>query len=182
MSKSKKVVRYKKPFNLNIGVVIFVIIFIYVIFNVYTYVTAIHISPYEVEQGTMAENNIHRGLVLRDETVRYSDYSGALNYYVREASKVKNGNLICSVDENGDVSERIAEAARDTSSIDAESLGEIEADIFEFRTLYSSLDFSSVYLFKDNVDSALNEALSLSALNSIRRGGRGKQQFSQGLF
>ncbi len=167
MSKSKKVVRYKKPFNLNIGVVIFVIIFIYVIFNVYTYVTAIHISPYEVEQGTMAENNIHRGLGLRDETVRYSDYSGALNYYVREASKVKNGNLICSVDENGDVSERIAEAARDTSSIDAESLGEIEADIFEFRTLYSSLDFSSVYLFKDNVDSALNEALSLSALNSI---------------
>ena len=55
MSKNKKVVRYRKPFNVNIGMIIFIIIFIYLIFNIFSYMTTEHISTYEVEQGTMAE-------------------------------------------------------------------------------------------------------------------------------
>ena len=41
--------------------IIFIIIFIYLIFNIFSYMTTEHISTYEVEQGTMAENNIDRG-------------------------------------------------------------------------------------------------------------------------
>lgn len=167
MSKNKKVVKYKKPFNINIGVVIFVIIFIYLIFNVYSYVTTVHISAYEVGQGTMAENNVYRGLVLREEKVYYSDYAGSLNHYVREASKVKSGTLVYSVDENGEIAQMIAQAAQDVTSIDPEDLADIEETIFQFQTTYDPLDFLNVYTFKENVDSALNEALSLSALNSI---------------
>ncbi len=167
MGKNKKVVKYKKPFNINIGIVIFVIIFIYLIFNVYTYVTTVHISAYEVGQGTMAENNVYRGLVLRDEKVYYSDYAGSLNHYVREASKVKSGTLVYSVDENGEIAQMIAQAAQDVTAIDPEDLNDIEETIFQFQMTYDPLDFLNVYSFKENVDSALNEALSLSALNSI---------------
>ena len=88
LAKNKKVVKYKRPFSLNIGIVIFLIIFIYLVYNAYSYFTATHVSPYEVVQGTIAENNIYRGLALREEQVYRSDYSGALNYYVREASRV----------------------------------------------------------------------------------------------
>ena len=35
MSKNKKVVRYRKPFNVNIGMIIFIIIFIYLILSDY---------------------------------------------------------------------------------------------------------------------------------------------------
>lgn len=52
LSKNKKVVRYRKPFNVNIGMIIFIIIFIYLIFNIFSYMTTEHISTYEVEQGT----------------------------------------------------------------------------------------------------------------------------------
>ena len=76
MSKNKKVVRYRKPFNVNIGMIIFIIIFIYLIFNIFSYMTTEHISTYEVEQGTMAENNIYRGLILRQEQVYTSDTAG----------------------------------------------------------------------------------------------------------
>lgn len=51
MSKNKKVVRYRKPFNVNIGMIIFIIIFIYLIFNIFSYMTTEHISTYEVEQA-----------------------------------------------------------------------------------------------------------------------------------
>ena len=167
MNNSKKVVKYKKPFNINIGVIIFVIIFIYLVFNVFSYMTTTHISIYEVEQGTMAENNVYRGLILRSEQVVNSPYTGSMNYYVKEASRIGYGNLICSIDENGDVSQKINDANKDSSNLDTESLYAIEESISEFKGSYDAAQFYQVYSFKDDVDSALNEALSLNALNQI---------------
>ena len=122
MNEHKKVVKYRKPFNINIGVIIFIIIFIYLVFNVFTYITTTHTSVYEVEQGTMAENNVYRGLILRDETIVTSQYAGSLNYYVRESSRVGYGDLICSVDESGSVSQKINDVSADASNLDAEGL------------------------------------------------------------
>lgn len=167
MSKNKKVVRYRKPFNINIGIIIFIIIFIYLMFNVFAYMTTTHVSVYEVEQGTMAENNIYKGLILREEQVYYSDYTGSLNYYVKEASKISYNNLICSVDENGDVARKISEASQDASALDSSDLAEIEENISDFQSSYDGLNYYNVYSFKENLDSSLNEALSLKALNSI---------------
>ena len=122
--------------NFNIGVIIFVIIFIYLVFNVFSYLTETHISVYEVEQGTIAVNNVYNGLILRDEKIINSDYSGAVNYYVKEGSKVAYGDLVCSVDENGDVSNMINEASQDGSTIDSENLAEIEKTINDFLYAY----------------------------------------------
>lgn len=167
MSKNKKVVRYRKPFNVNIGMIIFIIIFIYLIFNIFSYMTTEHISTYEVEQGTMAENNIYRGLILRQEQVYSSDTAGALNVYVKEASRVGYGNLICSVDEGGSVSKKIEEAAGNASNLSAHDLSELEDSISEFQTSYSAQNFYNVSTFKEDLDSALNESLSLAALDGI---------------
>lgn len=167
MSGHKKIVKYRKPFNINIGVIIFIIIFIYLIFNVFSYMTTTHISVYEVEQGTMAENNVYRGLILRDETIVTSPYTGSLNYYVRESSRVGYGDLICSVDESGSVSQKINDASTDASNLDAESLLEIENDISDYENSYQSQTFYNIYTFKENIDSALNEALSLEALDGL---------------
>lgn len=167
MSKNKKVVKYRRPFNINIGVIIFIVIFIYLIYNVYSYMTTTHISVYEVEQGTMAENNVYRGLILRKEQVYTSDYTGALNFYVKEASRVKYNSLVYSVDESGDVSKMINDASHDVSTLSSGDLAEIEESISDFQLSYDAQSFYHVYSFKDNIDSALNEALSLSALNDI---------------
>lgn len=167
MSQSKKIVKYRKPFNINIGIIIFLIIFIYLVFNVFSYMTTTHISIYEVGPGTMAENNVYRGLVLRDEQVMNASVSGALNYYVKEASRIGYGDLIYSVDENGDVSQRINEANKDSTNLDDETLAAIEESISDFQTSYQAQSFYNVYTFKEDVDSTLNEALSLNALNDI---------------
>ena len=36
--KNKKIVHYRKPLNLNVGMIIFAIIFFYLSFRVYTYI------------------------------------------------------------------------------------------------------------------------------------------------
>ena len=167
MKKNKNVVKYRKPLNINIGVVVFIIIFIYLMFNAFTYLTEVHISPYEVEQGTIAVNNVYNGLALRSEKICTSDYSGSVNYYVKEGSKIAYGDLLYSVDESGDVASMINAANEDGTKIDADNLAEIEDTIEDFQYAYRSGDFYQVYSFKDNVNASLNEALSMNALNSI---------------
>ena len=46
--KNKKVVRYRRPLNINVGMIIFFIIFIYLVFSVYTYLKREKIQFYEV--------------------------------------------------------------------------------------------------------------------------------------
>lgn len=167
MKKETNVIKYRKPFNIHIGVVVFAIIFIYVIFNLFMYFTRTHISPYEVGYGTMAANNIYTGLVIRDETIYTSEYRGAVNYYVKEYAKIGFNDLIYSVDENGSVANKLNEAKQDVAAVSNAATEDIADLLYDFQLSYDSIDFYEVYALKDEVNSLLNEALSLDALEQI---------------
>ena len=76
MAKSEKVVKYRQPRNFNIGIVIFTIIIIYVIFNVLSSFSSSSIAEYDGQQGTIATNNVYKGFVLREEQVCYASDEG----------------------------------------------------------------------------------------------------------
>ena len=65
--KNKKVVRYKRPLNINVGMIIFAIIFLYLVFSVYTYLKREKIQFYEVVDGGIVSNRMYTGLILREE-------------------------------------------------------------------------------------------------------------------
>ena len=137
MSKNKKIVNYKKPFSLNIGVVIFVIIFIYILFNIFSYFTKTRISVYEVEQGTIAENNTYNGLALRSENVVYADTAGYVNYYLKDARKASYNTLVYSIDESGDIANQIKEASLGQSELSKSNLNENKRyNIDDLKKLY----------------------------------------------
>ena len=51
--KNKKIVKFHRVSQINIGVIIFLIIFIYLLYNVYVYFTTERVAVYEVSQGTI---------------------------------------------------------------------------------------------------------------------------------
>lgn len=75
-------------------------------------------------------------------------YAGSLNYYVRESSRVGYGDLICSVDESGSVSQKINDVSADASNLDAEGLLEIENDISDYENSYQAQTFYNIYSLK----------------------------------
>ena len=83
-----KIKKYRKPLNLNIGMIIFSVIFIYVVVYVIMYFQTSHIVRYEVKEGSLAVESIYRGIVLRDETVVYAQTAGYVNYYALEGERV----------------------------------------------------------------------------------------------
>ena len=56
--------RYKTKRELNIGTLIFALVFIYLIVAVVAYATEKRITVYEVREGSILKNNSYTGLVL----------------------------------------------------------------------------------------------------------------------
>ncbi len=167
MAKNKKVVRYRKPFHLNIGLIVFGIIFIYMMFYIYSYFTSTHTSVYEVVQGTIAINNSYTGLAIRKEEVFFSDREGSINYYIKDASKVGVGDLIYSVDTDGSIASQVNQANQDASQLGEEDLAEILNKISEFSKSYQNNNFYELYTFKSDLNAQVSESLSMGALDSI---------------
>lgn len=165
----EKIVKYPRGTHINLGIVIFVVILFYVLYHLFAYLTAKRIAVYEVEYGTIAENNTYQGLLLRDEDVFTADFSGEVNYYLKDASKAGVQTLVYSLDESGGIAELIEETARENAELDEESRYAVADTIADFQNSYDSNAFFRVYDFKETVESEIMEAINLSALETVRQ-------------
>lgn len=167
MTDNKKIVKYRKPFHMNIGIAVFAIILIYICFYIFTYLTKQHVGVYEVKQGTIAENNTYTGLFLREESVYRSEYTGKLNLYVADNTKAGWNNLIYSVDETGDVSSRLYSAAEEEQDMDSGYFKNLKSEVAQFNQNYESDAFYTVYDFKESISSKVMEAVNQNALDRV---------------
>lgn len=166
-NRNSKIVKYRKPFQFNIGVVFFVIIFLYLLYNIFTYFTTTHISVYEVKQGTIAQNTTFQGLILRDETVYYAADSGYINYYYKDGSKASVGSYVYSVDETGNFYEQMTAANDGQLIFSDESYEQLDDVSNQYIVGYSDANFQQVYQYKYDMEAALVEALNTNAKNEI---------------
>ena len=166
MAEKNKIIRYKKPINFNIGVVIFFIIIIYVLFNIFSYFTKTHIAEYQVQQGTIASNYIYQGIIIRDETVEYAERDGFINYYIKNGSKVSVTDIIYSIDTEGNISKEISS---ETANIvlSTETLTTVSSEINNFKKDYNSNQFSNAYTFFQNLNSEVAQSVNLNALSQL---------------
>ena len=81
MNKNHKIVKYPGGNGFHFSLVIFILIIIYLLVNIFLYVTGPNVSVYEVKQGTIAANNIYKGLIIRSEEIVYADQTGYVDYY-----------------------------------------------------------------------------------------------------
>ena len=163
----KDIVQYKNSGNFNIGVVVFFIIIIYVLFNIFSYFTKSHIAEYQVQQGTIASNNIYQGIIVRDETIEYALQDGYINYYIKNASKVSTRDVIYSIDKDGSISKEINKAGNEADAISKESLNAISLELDTFVKDYNSNQFSETYTFFNNLNTEIAQSINTNALSDL---------------
>jgi hypothetical protein len=167
LAREKNIVKYKKPLNVNIGLIIFFVIIVYIAFNIFQYATSESIAAYEVTQGSIAANNTYRGLIIRNESIAYADRSGYVNYYMKSGSRVSVNDVIYSIDTKGDISEEIRQASSGDNTLSMDSIKEISSDIDTFTGSYQSSNFASVTNFKENISSTLLQMVNNTALDEL---------------
>ena len=147
--KNSNITVFRKRTNINIGIVLFGAIFIYLIAAVLMYLTGTHISAYEVREGSILKDNAYTGLILREEEVITAEADGYVNYFAPEGSKVGAKTDVYSLSSKELKFE-------DTSSKDSEALtvdeeSSLQMKIQEFAGDFQSEQFGSVYTLKENI-------------------------------
>lgn len=165
--KSKKVIRYRRPLNINVGMIIFFIIFIYLVFSVYTYLKREKIQFYEVVDGGIVNNRIYNGLILREEQVRTADRSGYINYYLREGKRASVGSRIYSLDETGNLEALLKENAEEGTSLSDDSLSDLKKQLTSFVLSFQNQDFGTIYDARISLDASVMEYSSFSTLDQL---------------
>ena len=171
---SAKIKQFKKPLNINLGMIFFGVIFIYLLVCIFLYFTTKHVAGYQVKTGSLFVNNVYTGMAIRDESLITSDYAGYLNYYVREGSRIGAHKMVCTVDEGGRLKDIMNEQSMGENSLSEESLKEIRDDIMNFNSNFHPYNFSTTYDFKNTIaGNVLNLANSniLENLEKLNRTG-----------
>ena len=121
---------YKKKRTLNIGVILFGVIFIYLIITILTYVTGRRVSVYEVREGSILKDTAYTGIVLRQEELITADSDGYINYFTTEGSKVGSKTNVYSLSQDKlDLDSSESESA--VSETDTELTAEEQASLIQ---------------------------------------------------
>lgn len=165
--KNRKIIKYRKPLHLNIGMIIFFLIFIYLVFNVYTYSKRGNIQFYEVQSGNIVNSTDYTGLILRHEDVKTADRSGYVNYYIREGKRAAVGTRIYSIDETGNVAAYLAKSEGKGVTLTSDNLAVLKRDLTAFSLAYDDNRFDSVYDAAYSLESQVMEYMNFNALDDM---------------
>lgn len=159
--------KYRKPLNLNIGMIIFGVVFVYVVVVVILYFQTSHIVRYEVQEGSLVTNNIYQGVVIRDETVVTTGTAGYVNYYAREGERVAKNDLVYIVDETGRLSEDLQTMSLGENTLDSRDLAEFRNEIATFVHGFDSKNFETTYDFKYSLQNTLMKLANSNMLTNV---------------
>ena len=104
MAKTEK----KSAFHLNVGIISFLLIFVYILGHLILLLNREEMTIYEVIQSRIHESIQVTGIILRDETIVKAEKGGYLNYYINENEEVAKNGLVYTCDETGQVHDYIS--------------------------------------------------------------------------
>jgi len=160
--------KYRRPLNLNIGMIIFAVIFIYILVCVAMYFKQTPIAPYVVQEGFLSTNKVYTGIALRNEVVVTAQDSGHVNYFAREGERVAVGNLVYTVDETGRLVEYLNDDATGENTLSERELSELKSEIVNFEHGFNPHNFASTYDFKFSVQGTVLRLANHALIDSIR--------------
>ena len=147
--------QYKTKRELNIGTVIFALVFIYLVVAVVAYATDKKINIYEVREGSILRDNSYTGLILREESVVTAENDGYINYYQSGQSKVKTGMNLCAISPK---KLELGDTAQKEGTLSQEDRDDVVREAQNFNENFVPQKFTSVYSLKREVEEILQNA------------------------
>lgn len=173
----------KKP-KLNIGIIIFGLIFIYILANVLIYLTKDKTSIYEVREGSLYRDTAYTGIIKRNEQVVSTEIAGYVNYLVPEGTQVGVKTRIYALSDS-ELSFENNQEETDVGFSEEEVAGFYEK-VHNMSAQFDNGNFDEVYLLKDTISSAMESKSSMSRSLQIdtmlANGQEGLQVFNSPLF
>lgn len=150
-----KIQPIRKKFQPNIALFIFLLIVVYIVVLGVGYLTKEHISIYEVNTSEISDDAPIYGFILRSEEVVQTPDNGYINYYNAEGTRVGKGDVVYTIDSNGEVSSMLEQLQKTNTT--AETITSIREVIASFQNNLSLAQYSQVTDFNYDVNNVLLE-------------------------
>ncbi|QUI23361.1 hypothetical protein HZI73_14155 [Vallitalea pronyensis] len=156
----KKRRRNQKAKGLGIGTFMYLLLFVYLIYNIVTYAMKGSIHYVSAEKGNIFEDEFFDGIILRNETVVKSASSGSTSFFVPEGEKTNINNVVCSIDLNGEFTKEVQKNltyVNDKLAYNNNLNGHdtIKKTLYTHTMNYAPQDFDNVYALKNGIQDTL---------------------------
>lgn len=132
--------KIRKLFSMNIGTMLFGMLFIYMAFSAILYLTSPKIESYQVIAGPLSRNETYTGLAIREESVHQAETSGYITYYAREGSKINADGVVYGISST--------KTSDSQTELSTDELFSIRNQMLNFSKGFNSSNFNSTYSFK----------------------------------
>ncbi len=169
--KRKKDIRHKNFRGINVGIVIFGFILIYLFINIVIYFTTERTKYYEVTEGSNAEklDNSFEGIALREEIIKYAEESGYVDYYIREGSRISKNSTLYSIDSSGELNDFLLSSSKENSKLSEENLDTIHNTLKDFNNNFDKMNFHDLYDFKSTLKGTVVDLINMNSLQKMMK-------------
>lgn len=142
----------RRIFTLNIGTIVFGILFVYIVISIVLYMTATHVVSYQVTSGPLARNQTYTGIAAFTERIVTADAAGYVNYYARDNHRIRKGGVVYGISPEN--------VRRASTAPDEETLKKIKSEMEDFSRGFDVSNFHDIYSLKYLVEGdILNETI-----------------------
>lgn len=150
--------RKRFKFQLNIGFIVFAIIFVYLTITVVVNLMKDTVSVCRVEEGQIVNSASFTGVCIRDEEVVNASGSGYINFYVGEGDKLASSGNIYLLTSNPPAAGEAGNS--ESAGFSTAAYSDIRDQITVFSKNYSDSQFSQTYSLGYNLQSLSTEMVS----------------------
>lgn len=165
---NRKIIKYKKPFRPRVATLILVIVIVYVSAIAWNYFRKEHVSIYEVNETSIADDSTITGFIVRNETVVAAEESGYVNFYHADQSKVGKNEVIYTIDENGSVRDLLDDVEA-SSSMTAADITKMREVIQDYYTSFNPAAYYQVRDFHYNAENAVFEQSRANLYSDLKK-------------
>ncbi len=163
-SNIQRLLPVRERFHLHFSAVIFLIVFAYILILLLQYLFKDNIGIYEVVRGNNGKAPTYSALIVRDETLYYSEYSGYVNYYCTQGERVRVNETVCTLDEDGDFMSQLLLTANELSD---EALLSLKNSLQSLSLSFDLNDYEDLYTTKSTINLNLLSFLTEEAIESL---------------
>ena len=141
--------------HMNLGTLIFLIIVIYLMAYILSYLGKSKLAIYEVSASDIVDSIDGTGVILRKETLVHTEQSGYINYYVQEGSMIRQNGTVYTVDTTGKVRKYLKQMLEKKNSVSQDEKEQVVEKLKVFSEGYTDNNFSLLYETQNDISSTL---------------------------
>lgn len=158
---------FHKKRHLNIGIVLFSFIFIYLLATIVTYLGKKNVISYEVRKGSIIKDMSYTAFAIREEKVVTSDKAGYVNYYLQNNSKVAKGTKLYTLSD--EKLELGTDNKKQKTTLTSDEQYAIYMEIQDFNNRFQNSDFEALTQSKEKIEGLLQESSNQSKIDVIKK-------------